>query len=79
MSERFRKLFRDSVVSIDFAQNIIVIKTLVGAASAAAAALDALDLKDVVGSLAGDDTIFVLIRQEENIEPAIKELESLLH
>lgn len=79
MSERFRKLFRDSVVSIDFAQNIIVIKTLVGAASAAAAALDALNLKDVVGSLAGDDTIFVLIRQEENVDIAIKELEGLLH
>jgi transcriptional regulator of arginine metabolism len=78
MSERFKKLFRDSVLSIDFANNIIVIKTLVGAANAAAAALDALDLKDVVGSLAGDDTIFVLIRAEENIDAAIKELENLL-
>lgn len=78
MSERFKKLFRDSVLSIDYAQNIIVIKTLVGAANAAAAALDALNLKDVVGSLAGDDTIFVLIRNNENIEAAIKELESLL-
>jgi len=78
MSERFKKLFRDSVISIDYATNIIVIKTLVGAANAAAAALDALNLKDVVGSLAGDDTIFVLIRNEENVDAAIKELESLL-
>jgi len=78
MSERFKKLFRDSVISIDYASNIIVIKTLVGAANAAAAALDALNLKDVVGSLAGDDTIFVLIRNEENIDIAIKELENLL-
>lgn len=79
MSERFKKLFRDSVISIDYANSIIVVKTLVGAANAAAAALDALNLKDVVGSLAGDDTIFVLIRNEENIDIAIKELENLLH
>lgn len=79
MSERFRKLFRDSVISIDFASHIIVVKTLVGAASAAAAALDALNLKDIVGSIAGDDTIFVLIRNKENVDQAIKELEALLH
>lgn len=79
MSERFKKLFRDSVISIDFTNNIIVIKTLVGAANAAAAALDALSLKDVVGSIAGDDTIFILIRNEENVQESIKELEQLLH
>lgn len=78
MSERFRKLFRDSVISIDFAQNIIVVKTLVGAGNAAAAALDALDLKDVVGSLAGDDTIFILLRNPENVDEAISELQKLL-
>lgn len=78
ISERFKKLFRDSVISIDYAGNMIVIKTLVGAASAAAAALDALNLKDVVGSIAGDDTIFVLIRNAEDIDIAIKELEDLL-
>lgn len=78
ISERFKKLFRDSVISIDFAGHMIVIKTLVGAASAAAAALDALNLQDVVGSIAGDDTIFVLIRNIEDIDGAIKELEELL-
>ncbi len=79
MSDRFRKLFRDSVISFDFAGNMIVIKTLVGAANAAAAAMDALDLEDVVGSIAGDDTIFVLIRDVENIPGAIKVFEGLLH
>lgn len=78
MSDRFKKLFRDSVLTIDFSQNIIVIKTLVGAANAAAAALDALDLKDVVGTLAGDDTIFILIRNQENVDNAIQELKKLL-
>lgn len=79
MSERFKKLFRDSVLSIDHAQNIIVIKTLVGAANAAAAALDALNLKDLVGSIAGDDTIFILIRNQENVKIAIDQLEELLN
>lgn len=79
MSERFRKLFKDSVISIDYAQNIIVIKTLVGAASAAAAALDAIELKDVVGSLAGDDTIFVIIKDNSKVKEAIDELNSLLN
>lgn len=79
MSERFKKLFRDSVISIDYAGNMIVVKTLVGAASAAAAALDALNLKDVVGSIAGDDTIFVIIREQENVDRAITTLEELLH
>ena len=79
MSERFKKLFRDSVLSIDYAQNIIVIKTLVGAANAAAAALDALNLKDIVGSIAGDDTIFILIRNQENVKVAIDQLEELLN
>jgi len=79
MSDRFKKLFRDSVLSIDYAENVVVIKTLIGAANAAAAALDALNLKDVVGSIAGDDTIFILIRNKENVEVAIDQLESLLH
>lgn len=78
MSERFKKLFRDSVLSIDSAENIIVVKTLVGAANAAGAALDALDLKSVVGSLAGDDTIFVLLKSKDDIPSAIASLEELL-
>ena len=79
MSDRFKKLFRDSVLSIDFTENFIVIKTLVGAANAAAAALDALNLKDIVGSIAGDDTIFILIRNKENVKVAIEQLEALLN
>lgn len=73
VSDRFIKLFRDAVLSIDHAGNMVVIKTLVGSANAAAAALDALDLKDVVGTLAGDDTIFILARSEDKV-PAILEV-----
>lgn len=72
ISDRFVKLFRDSVMSIDSAENIIVIKTLPGAANAAAAALDALDLKELVGTLAGDDTIFLLVRNKDAIPDTIE-------
>lgn len=68
VSDRFLKLFKDSVLSIDHAGNLVIIKTLIGAASAAAAAIDALELKDIVGSIAGDDTIFIAIRDQNNIE-----------
>lgn len=67
ISDRFVKLFRDSVTSIDSASNMVVIKTLPGAANAAAAALDTLSLKEVVGTLAGDDTIFILVRDESKV------------
>lgn len=72
ISDRFLKLFRDSVLSIDHAGNTIVVKTLVGAANAAAAAIDAVDLKDVVGTLAGDDTIFLLVRDGYDVEDTIE-------
>src|SRR5690625_4735649 len=67
LSDRIVKVFKESVVSIDYAGNIIVIKTLSGTAMAASVAVDALDWKEIVGCIAGDDTIFVLIKGEEDI------------
>lgn len=78
ISERFLKLFRDSVLSVDHAGNIVVVKTLVGAANAAAAAIDALDVKQVVGSIAGDDTIFLLVRTQEEIEEVLAEFRKMM-
>ena len=78
MTERSHKLFKDSVISITNAQNIVVIKTLIGAANAAAVTLDSLNLKDIVGSIAGDDTIFILLVDEEHAKKVIVELEKLL-
>lgn len=61
----FSSLFSSSVNSIDFAQNIVVIKTLSGMAQAVCAALDSNEYKAVVGTIAGDDTIFVACRSSE--------------
>ena len=60
--EKFRRLFRDSVTSIDVAGNIIVIKTLSAMAMGVASALDHLHTNDIVGCIAGDDTVFAVVR-----------------
>ena len=59
---KLRKIFRESVTSYAIAQNIIVLKTLPGLASAACSTLDSMKLPHFVGSLAGDDTAFLLLR-----------------
>ncbi len=78
ITERFIKIFKDSVLQVDFAQNIVVVKTLPGAAQAAAAALDSLDLKEVVGTLAGDDTIFLVARHLDNVDYIIEVLNNMI-
>ncbi len=72
--ERYDSILAGAVLSVDYALNTCVVKTHVGMASAAGAALDALDFKGVVGTLAGDDTIFVLCRTEEWAEAFCQEL-----
>ena len=64
-AEKLRTIFRESITSIDYAQNIVVIKTMPGLASAACSALDNMDLTYMVGSLAGDDTAFLLMKDTE--------------
>lgn len=78
VNERFLKIFRNSVTSIDHAGNIIVVKTLVGSASAAAVSIDALNLKQIVGSIAGDDTIFLLVKEQEMVQDLLKQFKELL-
>ena len=61
-SSRLNTIFRESVTSFDYAQNIAVIHTLPGLANAAASAVDALNLSVILGTLAGDDTVVVIMR-----------------
>lgn len=60
----FRSLFSDTVISVKLAKNLIVIKTEVGMANAVCASLDAMEYEEIVGTLAGDDTIFVACRED---------------
>ncbi|TCK98350.1 ArgR family transcriptional regulator [Natranaerovirga hydrolytica] len=65
LNEKYIRILRDGFLSMDKAQNILVIKTVSGMAMAVAAALDALDFYEIVGCIAGDDTIFCAIRTED--------------
>lgn len=78
LNERLVKVFSESVLSIDYAGNIVVLKTFSGAAGAACEAIDVFDINEVVGTLAGDDTIFVLIRQAESVEHVIDKFKKLM-
>lgn len=77
MNERFNIIFEKSVVSVEYAVNNIVIKTLSGMAQAAAAALDAMDFPEVVGTIAGDDTIIMVVRSEESARRLVYKLRSM--
>ena len=65
MQTRVRRIFRESVTSVAVAQNMVVIKTLPGLASAAGYAIDAMREPTVIGTLAGDDTVFCVMRDNE--------------
>ena len=62
LSDKFIRVLKDGFVSVDMAQNILVIKTVAGMAMAVAAAIDAMDFSEIVGSIAGDDTIMAAVR-----------------
>ncbi len=74
VAEKFERVFREGVVSLDYAGNIIVIRTLTGMAMAVAAALDSMDRSEIMGCIAGDDTIFCVVRSEQK---AIELIENL--
>ena len=65
MAEKYVRVLKEGFVSVDMAQNIVVIRTVSGMASAVCAAVDAMKIKDMIGSIAGDDTIICVIRSED--------------
>ena len=66
LSEKYIRVLRDGYMSMDMAQNILVIKTVAGMAMAVCLAIDAMNWSEVVGSIAGDDTIMCAIRTTED-------------
>lgn len=77
-SSRLNTIFRECVVGYDYAQNIIVIRTLPGLASAAGSAIDSMNLTSVVGSLAGDDTVMVVMRDNNAAAAFCGEIKKLI-
>ncbi|HAB62027.1 MAG TPA: arginine repressor [Lachnospiraceae bacterium] len=78
LSEKFVRVLRDGFVSMDRAQNIMVIKTVSGMAMAVAAALDALHINGIVGCIAGDDTIMCAIRTVEDTIEVMEKVNKLV-
>ena len=78
MSEKFVRVLRDGYVSMDMAQNILVIKTVSGMAGAVCASIDAMHIHEIVGSIAGDDTIMCAIRTTEDTVAIMKRLRKIV-
>ena len=79
MSEKYTRVLRDGFVSMDMAQNIMVVKSVPGMAMAVAAALDALQMNSIVGCIAGDDTVMCAIRSAEETVNVMEKLNKLLN
>jgi len=77
-SDKYIRILRDGFLSMDMAQNILVIKTVSGMAMAVAAALDALHFAEMVGCIAGDDTIMCAIRSADNTILMMDKLKKLI-
>ncbi|MGM9627723.1 MAG: arginine repressor [Faecousia sp.] len=78
-STRLNTIFRECVTNFDYAQNIIVIHTLPGLANAAASAVDAMNMSVVLGTLAGDDTVFIVMRDTNAAAAFCGEIKGLLN
>ena len=78
VAAKLRTIFRECIVSIDYAQNIVVVKTMPGLANGACSALDNMDMNDIVGSLAGDDTALLVMRNTEAAELLCQEIKDML-
>lgn len=79
MSEKYTRVLREGFISMDMAQNILVVKTVSGMAMAVAAALDALHISSIVGSIAGDDTIMCAIRTKEDTIAVMERLNKIIN
>lgn len=78
LSEKYIRVFREGFVSMDMAQNILVIKTVSGMAMAVAAALDAMKLHEIAGCIAGDDTIMCAVRSADDTPAVMERLRRLV-
>ena len=79
VADKLRGIFRESIVSIESAQNIVVIKTMPGLANAAAAAVDGMNISYMLGSLAGDDTALLVMRDTDSAKSFCEELLEMIN
>ena len=78
LGEKYTRVLHDALLTIDQGQNILVIRTVPGMAMGVAAALDALNLEEILGSIAGDDTVMCVARTLEDASSVAERLKSIL-
>jgi transcriptional regulator of arginine metabolism len=78
LGDKYIRVLRDGFVSMNMAQNILVIKTVQGMAMAVAAALDAMKFPEIVGCIAGDDTIFAAVKSVDDTKVVIERIEDII-
>ena len=79
ISEKYVRILGEAFVSMDMAQNILVVKTVSGMAMAAAAALDSMQMSEIVGCIAGDDTIMAAIRSTDDTVVVMERIRKLVY
>lgn len=77
-ADKFIKIFRNTVLSIRSAENLIILKTEQGSASAAAELIDRLEYDEILGVIAGDNTIFVAVDSVDHVDAIVESLENIL-
>ena len=77
VSERLARILTDSMVNVDFSGNIIVVKTISGSANVAAEAIDNLGWTEIIGTIAGDNTIFIVVRDEADTAEISERIKNL--
>jgi transcriptional regulator of arginine metabolism len=78
ISSRFKKIFKETIKTVESSGNIIVVKTLSGCANAAAELLDTNNMQHIVGTLAGDNTFLVIVVDPSNVAGLIKEFNNMI-
>lgn len=77
-SDRLIKIFKNSIISVNTAGHMLVIKTIPGAAQICASAVDSLGIEEIIGTIAGDDTIFIAVGSYDKVKDILKDFNSLL-
>ncbi len=78
LQDRFNRIFSSSVLSVNSSGNLIVIKTISGSANAAAEAIDSMKWPDVLGTLAGDNTVFIVVKEGRSVIETIKRFQNMM-
>ena len=78
VADKLQTIFRESIVNVDYAQNLVVIHTMSGLANGAAAALDGMEIDQLIGTLAGDDTVLLIMRDSESAVELASSIKAML-